>query len=360
MLAPANHGSALAQLGKSRLGRIKSFFDGVEPGERILDWLELGSDEGWELNENWVGFDCPREGLYPFVLVGQTIDRSLYDALNSYTGEPGSDGVVRVAAANMNYSLLRLVQSADGGLMPEEVLRPRPTAFGVLPGRSHSGESKGIIRSVTMANADTHPTAQWVLRCLRVNSLPDYDSVSADMAKLTAETQAAERTETVSTLIGHRTYITNRHSMLIFKFVDDRGNSVPDYDLFLTAGPKYDEQELPQGFCVDRQQNQCNPGTLTYYLDYDVMTAGLTTPAMEGKIGLRVNARPGPSDTALAFYRPLNYQSSLAAINKIMLPNETTMIEIKLLRRVDKTVFRLTNDLTPSAIDATPTNQTVD
>ncbi len=359
MLAPANHGSALAQLGKSRLGRIKAFFDGVEPGEKILDCLELGSDESWQLNENWLGFDCPREGLYPFVLVGQTIDRSVYDALNSYTGEPGSDGVVRVAAANMNYSLLRLMQSGDAGLVPEELLRPRPTAFGVLPGRSHSGERKGIIRSVTMANAETHPTAQWVLRCLGVKSLPDYDSLSAELAKLTAETQASEHTETVSTLIGTRTYTTNRHSMVIFKFVDDRGNSLADYDLFLTAGPKYDEQELPQGFCVDRQRNQCNPGKLTYYLDYDIMTDGLNQPGMEGKIGLRVNARPGPSATALAFYRPLDYQSSLDSINKIIVPNETVMIEIKLLRRVDKTVFRITNDLTPRPIDATPTSQTV-
>ena len=33
MLAPANHGSALAQLGKGRVGRLKSWFEGVEPGQ---------------------------------------------------------------------------------------------------------------------------------------------------------------------------------------------------------------------------------------------------------------------------------------------------------------------------------------
>jgi hypothetical protein len=38
MLAPANHGSALAQLGKSRLSRIKFLFEGGEPGERVLNW----------------------------------------------------------------------------------------------------------------------------------------------------------------------------------------------------------------------------------------------------------------------------------------------------------------------------------
>ena len=39
MLAPANHGSALAVLGKQRLSRMKSWFQGVEPGQKVLDWL---------------------------------------------------------------------------------------------------------------------------------------------------------------------------------------------------------------------------------------------------------------------------------------------------------------------------------
>eukprot|EP01031_Cornospumella_fuschlensis_P043536 gene43536-53229_t len=43
MLAPANFGSALAQLGKGRVGRLKAWFSGVEPGQGVLDWLELGS-----------------------------------------------------------------------------------------------------------------------------------------------------------------------------------------------------------------------------------------------------------------------------------------------------------------------------
>ncbi len=41
MLAPANYGSALAQLGKQRIGRLKSWFAGVEPAKGVLDWLEL-------------------------------------------------------------------------------------------------------------------------------------------------------------------------------------------------------------------------------------------------------------------------------------------------------------------------------
>ena len=44
----------------------------------------------------------PRMSQFLFVLIGDRPDRALYDHLNSYTGEDGSDGVVRIAAANLN------------------------------------------------------------------------------------------------------------------------------------------------------------------------------------------------------------------------------------------------------------------
>jgi hypothetical protein len=111
MLAPANFGSALAQLGKSKLSRIKSWFDGVEPGQNVLNWLELGSAEAWKLNTDWIksdGSQISAQGIFPFVIIGQDIDRKLYDHLNSYTGELGSDGVVRSAAANLNARYIKL------------------------------------------------------------------------------------------------------------------------------------------------------------------------------------------------------------------------------------------------------------
>ena len=74
MLAPANHGSSLANLGKARVGRIKSWFQGVEPGQRILDWLSLGSDEQWTLCERYLAYEPADNNYFPFVLVGQTID----------------------------------------------------------------------------------------------------------------------------------------------------------------------------------------------------------------------------------------------------------------------------------------------
>jgi hypothetical protein len=210
MLAPPNHGSALAQLGKGRLSRLKSWIEGVEPGQRILDWLELGSRESWDLNVRWL--DSKWDGQM-LVLTGSAPDRSLYDQLNSYTGERGSDGVVRLAAANLNYSLLRLRQRGDR-LELLESKRSRVTPFLVLPGSSHGG----------------------------ILNLEDEGPLG----------QSA--------------------SMIIFKVVDSAGLPVEDFDLLLTAGTDYSPDTLPAGFFVDKQRNSVARNTLTYFLDYTAMS----------------------------------------------------------------------------------------
>lgn len=48
MLAPANHGSSLAILGKSKVNRLNAWMDGVEVGTKVLDWLQLGSTYQWD------------------------------------------------------------------------------------------------------------------------------------------------------------------------------------------------------------------------------------------------------------------------------------------------------------------------
>jgi hypothetical protein len=358
MLAPANHGSALAQLGKSTLSRIKGLFEDVEPGVRVLDWLELGSEESWALNEKWLSYDCVKNGIYPFVLIGQTIDRSFYDHLNSYTGEPGSDGVVRAAAANMNYQLLRLRQDGDK-LEVNLSRRGVTTAFGILPGLSHSGDDCGIIRSVTLEGAARHPTGKWVARCLAVASATDYQTVSDELEEVTKQTQKDESVEIEKKLFGTKRYYTSRYSMLVFRLIDDRGAILTDYDLYITGGPKYSPDDLPPGFFVDRQRNKRSPGKLTYFVDNDVLRRGLSKEAMEGRVGFRLVARPEEESDSLAFYREINYKSKADQVSNVLRPNETLMIEIRMQRFVDAQVFRIEGKLTPSKIDKKPTGKTV-
>jgi hypothetical protein len=375
MCAPANHGSALAQLGKGTLSRMKSFFEGAQPGQRVLDWLELGSVPAWDLNANWIDYDCVAAGIYPFCLIGQTIDRKFYDALNSYTDEMGSDGVVRVAAANLNYSLLNLAQGDDGGLVIRKMSRSKPTAFGVLPKVAHSGPDIGIVNSVSAEGTrppsvapGVHPTAQWVKRCLQVASAADYAQVQADLDALTAATQVAEKVEIQQTLFGERRYPNDRCLQIIFRLCDDRGQVLTDFDLLLTAGPDYSEQELPTYFFVDRQRNRVSIGRLTYYLNWDVLDSGLRSTALLGKFGFRVIARPtvpSPGDDRLtipprlAGYRVFDFRSNLDALEKFVRPNETLMVDFELKRFVDAAVFQIDNGLTTGPISQVPLDRTV-
>ena len=211
MLAPANFGSALAQLGQRRLSRIKSWLKGVEPGTGVLDWLELGSPEAWELNRDWTRAGAGRVGarsVFPFVITGQKIDRTMYDHLVPLTAELGSDGVVRVASADLNASYVRLEQQTPRAVrgrpgkfeapkltMTEWVEAPR-VPLRVVAGCSHSGPRRGIQRSParrfrfavirTEIGARKHRTGSWrprfrrgTTRCCRCRSLPSSQSNSS-------------------------------------------------------------------------------------------------------------------------------------------------------------------------------------
>jgi hypothetical protein len=316
MLAPANHGSALAQLGKGRLSRIKAFLESVEPGQKILDWLELGSEEQWALNRDWMERDWTARGQFCFVLTGQTIDRKLYDHLNSYTGEPGSDGVVRVAAANLNYDFVRVAQQEDGSLKPVSWNRSQDVPMAVLPGLSHGGATRGIMTSVGISGA--HPTVEVVMECLDVRTASDFESLGDQFRIRTARSQAEERDQA-------------QHSMLCLRVVDDGMEPLEDYDVLFTAGEEASPDHLPQGFCRDRQRNTRNKGRLTYYFDHGKLDA---VP-----IGLEVIARP--ENGLVRFEKAVIAPQELGAILR---PNETMMLEIVLRRKVDRNCFLLTEN----------------
>ncbi|TWB40436.1 esterase/lipase family protein [Nitrospirillum pindoramense] len=343
MLAPANHGSPLATLGKERVGRIRAFFDGVEPGERILDWLALGSADQWRLNGRWLEYDPTAVDLYPAVLTGQAIDGHFYDFLNSYLAEEGSDGVVRVAGANLNCLFLTLVETAatvdnrhphfDGrpaaALSPDGGPRaPRQAlAFGVIPDASHAGDRLGIIGSVTPQNAAAKPVVAEILRCLQVDSPAAYAACTAALAHLTDATQQA--------VAQAKPHEGQRHCQLVFRVRDDQGDAVNDFDLYLLGGPDYSPDDLPQGFFVDRQRNSVSPNCLVYYLDYDVMAR---LPGAH--FGLRVQARPA-ADGGFVGYVPVEFHTDGAGLAMALRPNQTTYVDVVLKRHVDRAVFHL-------------------
>jgi len=370
MLAPANYGSALAQLGKGRLSRMKSWFGGVEPGQGVLDWLELGSDGGWQLNTEWITTDeshIGKKGVFPFVLTGQSIDRALYDNLNTYTGESGSDGVVRVAAANLQARYISLEQQQpitnpsnkkgeSNWKAPKLVLNDfqeaPQTALRVITAKSHSGKDMGIMRSVKKGTRDkkSKETIDSILACIGISTKTEYKNLILQFEKETKDIQIKEKLETETHfLLSDTHFIQDKYSMVIFRIRDTEGHPVKDFDLILTAGVTSDPNLLPQGFFADKQRNSVNPETITYFFNYDIMKGTEKVESPEGKtireatkgaqqLGFKVIPRP---DEGFVHYLPCEISASKDLLEKALKPNSTTLVDICLQRVVYKNVMRL-------------------
>jgi len=382
MLAPANFGSALAQLGKSRLARLANWFDGVEPGQRVLDWLELGSPEAFDLDSRWITdyaalkLTAAANPQFLFVLTGDRIDRKLYDHLNSYTGELGSDGVVRAAAANLNATYVRLEQPQPdrGETLPRAkaklrslevaaVQRSPRTAFKIIPDASHSGDRMGIMRSVA-ENGDLHPTAAAILRCLQVTDSAAYVSLCDEFdSENNAHQAPANRLEIEHVpVIPDRQYIHDPHSMLIFRLLDDHGAHVQDVDILLTAGPNNSPNELPEDFLADRQANHRDPGTITFFLNFSSLAGSPAIPAADGSFvrpeliargnyGLTI--RPRATD-GIVLYLEGAISAATHDILDYVEPNQTTLVDIVLTRVVRSGVFTFTRQLAPRSFKNDP------
>ena len=358
MLAPANFGSALAQLGKGKLSRILSWFEGVEPGQKVLDWLECGSDESWKLNKDWItGDESPigPDGIFPFVITGQSIDRKLYDHLNTYTGELGSDGVVRTASANLNSTYIKLIQKEISGngnqitIAPElevaEYKESPVTPLRVIKGKSHSGDTMGILKSVKKEVSDikSKDTVSAILECIKVKDENEYKLL---INKFNDETLQVQKDELIEkdkeVFVITRYFFHDRFSQIIFRLTDSQGYSVKDYDLIFTAGKENDANHLPPGFAVDRQQNKKNPETITYYLNYDAMK-GTPKNKHRGKLpgtdALGLIVRPRPTEGFIR-YIECRIDASGDLLDKAIKPNSTTLIDIVIQRVVSKEVFR--------------------
>ncbi|RLA48092.1 MAG: phospholipase [Gammaproteobacteria bacterium] len=342
MLAPANHGSSLAVLGKKRVGRINSWFRGIEPGQRVLDWLALGSDGQWSLNEDFLSYRSAKHNFFPFVLAGQGIDTKFYDFVNSYLVEPGSDGVVRVAGANMNFRYLSLIQSEipikpRGNVLKLEynerrpVRRPTPVPIGVFSEFSHSGSKMGIMAVKSKAHSHQLIVSK-ILQCLSVTGANDYAQVGIDLARITESEQYKKP--------AGKSGKISRYSMLVFRVRDQSGNTIgyEDFDIHLLAGKTYRSDKLPTGFFIDKQLNK-ETSSLVYFVDADKMSE-----LRDGCYGLRVVVRP---QKGFSYYATGEFQSEGLPIDSVFAPNETTYIDITMNRNIDRNVFHFSSAKEP-------------
>jgi hypothetical protein len=356
MLAPANFGSALAQLGKGVLGRLKSWFDGIQPGQRILDWLELGSVESLSLNLDHIhGPDPLASNHFLFVLVGDRPDRALYDHLNSYTGEDGSDGVVRIAAANLNarHALLTIQGNPVGNAVDALTLNlqqgPR-CAFKLIADASHSGAAHGILQSAAAA------TITAILRCLQIRTAADYTALCTAFDDENAQRDANKVELDPAGPFSPRVHIHDPRSMLIVRLTDEVGEPLTGAGFLFTAGPQASPDMMPDDFMIDRQANSKARTTITLFLNHALLAgdARVTDPTNTRKT-LRAavashrpyGANVQPTDLAGLVHHALAKTAAADDLFSMLGPHQTTVLDVVLPRKIHEGVFRLTQSLAP-------------
>jgi len=358
MLAPANFGSALAQLGKGVIGRLRAWAGGVEPGQRILDWLELGSAESLSLNLDHIHGDDPAErGQFLFVLAGDRPDRSLYDHLNSYTGEDGSDGVVRMAAANLNarHAVLTRDIGGDGNTLALYVTQAPRTAFRLIPDASHSGTERGVMASAPSDTVDA------LLRCMQVRDAVGYrelcDAFDADNAQRDARSVEMEPVGPFPA----RVHIHDPRSMLIVRLTDEGGEPLTGARWLLKAGTPANPDWMPQGFMLDRQANSRHRHVVTFFFNHSVLAGSprVADPANSRRT-LRAatsshrpySAAIEPRDLAGLVHHALAITAPKDDLFQIIAPHQTTVLDVVLPRVVHEGVFRLTRTMAPEDFSA--------
>lgn len=256
MLAPANFGSRLAAMGKSMIGRLaKGWNNWLQSGEQMLKALELASPYQWKLarrdllDPTGSGAVGPygRGKVWPFVIVGS---RPYASGLRTIVNEDGSDGTVRVSAANLNAAGMTVDFATDPDKPAVAVWSSRVAATqipcAVIPDRDH-----GLVTKPETSGKTDLETAkrlgQLILQALACNSDADYEKVGEAWRAVSDATAglANDKARLEATFQAPRPDPGTFHQYMQF-FVyarDDHGQPVNDFFLEFFAPETRGDQD---------------------------------------------------------------------------------------------------------------------
>jgi pimeloyl-ACP methyl ester carboxylesterase len=366
MLAPANYGSKLAAIGKTMLARlVKGFKHGFQTGTSMLNDLELASPFQWELAQRDVlvapGGDTTRyygeDRVWPFVIVGT---RGYTAMLRQIANENGSDGTVRVCAANLNARGVtidfretdpeRMMQLWDSRLqcdVPLAVLPTRTHGSIIDPDRSDSDNIEDIVES----DAEKQQLGSLILEALGCASFDAYRDIQArweDLSNQTANRHLADPSNPQSECF-------HQYMQLNAYVVDDHGKPVPDYFLEFFSNP--DEAQDPANVYLhanvieDVKKNSQNEALRNLYFDRTDLVEGYYPRFSAGEdpvLYMSISAAPpgasinyfDPGDPSAAGKVPVHLEGDKT--KRWLRHNSTHFVQVIIPRRPVEDVFRLT------------------
>ncbi|AHF00008.1 esterase/lipase family protein [Thioalkalivibrio paradoxus] len=284
MLAPANFGSRLATLGNSFLGRAtKGAKNWFQTGREMLNALELGSTYQRDLaTRDLLDPDGVDDGPYgpdriwPFVITGS---RGYSNPTRRLLNEDGSDGTVRVPAANLNSSGIT-VDYSENTEVP--TLRPwhsrtggATVPFAVLPDRDHTQikfpeDETGAIPEISARLGER------ILEALGCDSPGQYAAIAESWRAGSEETAAlaadSDRRRGLFRRRAPRIQELHRYLQVITRVRDEQGRPVDDYFVeFFSPNARSDAALLRfQTDVLDHVHvNKLDPSVRCFYVDRD-------------------------------------------------------------------------------------------
>lgn len=337
MLAPANFGSPLAHKGRSFIGRIAKGFRITKPfqtGTHILRGLELASPFSWELaqrdlfsGEGWYG---PGRVLAT-VLVGT----SGYSGISAAANEPGTDGTVRVATANLNAAFVSFDFAKDPQSPTLSFRKPDGiTAFARIAGENHS----------TIALKDRGPKSDATLPFIK-GALGVTDATFEVFAGELEQYSEGERQAAEEEKYRHG------YQNTVVRLADNHGAAVPDYFLELfgkTADlAKPDDAltcQIQEKVITTVHANEEDSSYRSLHLDWTELRRLL----VEGNrpLFLSLTAMPDIRKTKSVGYSTVGYDDigsiklTPAKLNDFMRPDRTMLVDVVIKRSQEDGVFR--------------------
>ncbi len=370
-MAGANHGSSLAEMGKTPLGYLEKLLlkHVLAVGKAVLTDLEYGSDFIRRLNTEWMqawnnAADPLWQRVLSFSMGGDFIGNNSAVNLFWASCESGSDNTVRVSGANLNYTILEANPNDNPPKIVPTVLAQRAPHL-ILHGYSHFDTDTGILSAATTADA-----AFAALLTALKTEVASYPALADTWATANAAWTTANPTLANSTVVfdlRNQFGVSIDDCMIAFwDEADIQGDprdiqlaaqrtALPDYvppaaetpeeqairESVITASLSSSDAILPHSPI----HNDVARGSYSFYLNY---------PTWVGD-GTRHHAVyiEAVSDSPFILYQPTIYRPSVD-INRLIQPNQFTYANVTLNRNPDSeyALYRWAPTLTAQLLEA--------
>ena len=355
-MAGANHGSTLAQVGRTPLGQAHQYLykAGRTAGARVLTDLDFGSDFLLRLNCEWLKAravpDSPMSKVCYFSMGGDQLGPDQSTRLLWASRENGCDNTVRISAANLNYNYLE--GNVETGIL--EPLPTTPVPHLIIAGYSHYGPQNGI-----MAGAQTPaaPQIQAIIEALNIaypaTSDGPYGALATEWAARNTAWAGApavnDRGDPRSTVPGMTNADIHANSTIVFNVKDRVGNAIDDcfIALFDANAPMLDADDdgdkniaiaavLRLGGAIESRwpiHNTVQRGSYAFYVNTKrfYAAAGGGADPLHHQVTITA-AVPGDCVT----FDPVSYQTDPAVVHLVQ-ANQTTYVDIVMHRSTDAT-----------------------